>query len=99
MRRIGDNKVIDVNVRILSATNKSISRLADQGLFRRDLVYRLDVLRLFIPPLRDRENDVELLFNCLLKQQCLESGIPPAQLSPTPWPSSTSTPLWAISGS
>lgn len=82
VRRIGDNKVIDVNVRILSATNKSISRLADQGLFRRDLVYRLDVLRLFIPPLRDRENDVELLFNCLLKQQCLESGIPPAQLSP-----------------
>ena len=37
VRRIGENKVIDVNVRIISATNKSISKLSDQGLFRRDL--------------------------------------------------------------
>src|SRR5699024_2402524 len=61
VRRIGDNKVINVNVRIISATNKSISNLVEKGEFRRDLMYRLDVLRLFIPPLRSRENDVEIL--------------------------------------
>lgn len=60
VRRIGDNKVIDVDVRIISATNKSIAKLAQQGKFRRDLMYRLDVLRLFIPPLRERGDDVEL---------------------------------------
>lgn len=73
VRRIGDNKVIDINVRILSATNKSISRLAEQGKFRKDLMYRLDVLRLFIPPLRNRENDVEVLFIHLLKDLCRQN--------------------------
>ena len=69
VRRIGDNKVISVNVRIISATNKSISRLTEQGLFRKDLAYRLDVLRIFLPPLRQRGRDVEVLFLHLLKQQ------------------------------
>lgn len=68
VRRIGDNKVIDLNVRIISATNKSISRMARAGRFRQDLVYRLDVLRLYLPPLRDRENDAELLFKYLLNK-------------------------------
>lgn len=76
VRRIGDNKVIDVKVRIITATNKSIFRLSEQGLFRRDLMYRLDVLRLFLPPLRKRENDVELLFLHLLKTQSCESRLP-----------------------
>ena len=62
VRRIGDDKVINIDVRIISATNKSIQKLAENGEFRRDLVYRLDVLRLFLPPLREREGDVELLF-------------------------------------
>ena len=55
VRRIGDNKVIDIDVRILSATNKSITKLSGEGGFRKDLMYRLDVLRLFLPPLRQRE--------------------------------------------
>ena len=50
VRRIGDNKVISINVRIISATNKSINQLAGKELFRRDLMYRLDVLRIFLPP-------------------------------------------------
>ena len=69
VRRIGDNKVISVNVRIISATNKSVKQLTKQGLFRTDLAYRLDVLRIFLPPLRERGSDVELLFLHLLKQQ------------------------------
>ena len=74
VRRIGDNRVISINVRILSATNKNLQRLADQGLFRWDLIYRLDVLRVFVPPLRQRENDVELLFLHLLQQRSHEMG-------------------------
>ncbi len=61
--------MISVNVRIISATNKSINRLTEQGLFRKDLAYRLDVLRIFLPPLRQRGKDVEILFLHLLKQQ------------------------------
>lgn len=79
IRRIGDNKVISVDVRIISATNKSIHRLAEQGLFRRDLVYRLDVLRIFIPPLRQREQDIQLLFVHLLKQLGREQSRPVPQ--------------------
>lgn len=86
VRRIGDNKVIDVNVRIISATNRSISQMADQGLFRRDLMYRLDVLRLFLPPLRNRENDVELLFLHLLRAQSLQEHIPLPFLAPDTLP-------------
>lgn len=73
VRRIGDNKVIDVNVRVISATNKSLSKLAGMGRFRSDLMYRLDVLRLFLPPLRERENDVELLFLHLLNVHSQET--------------------------
>ncbi|MGL5433894.1 MAG: sigma 54-interacting transcriptional regulator [Lachnospiraceae bacterium] len=75
VRRIGDNRVIDVNVRILAAANKSIFKLSEQGKFRQDLLYRLDVLRLFLPPLRERENDIELLFCHFLKLYSQEAGI------------------------
>lgn len=76
VRRIGDNKVISINVRIISATNKSINRLTEQGLFRKDLAYRLDVLRIFLPPLRQRGADVEILFLHLLKQQGMANQRP-----------------------
>ena len=75
VRRIGDNKVIDIDVRILSATNKSITRLSEEGGFRKDLMYRLDVLRLFLPPLRQRERDVEFLFCHLLGKLCPAMGV------------------------
>lgn len=82
VRRIGDNKVIDVDVRIISATNKSIPKMAEQGTFRRDLMYRLDVLRLFLSPLRKREQDVELLFLHLLKEHCQMEQRPVPVLEP-----------------
>lgn len=80
VRRIGDNKVINVDVRIISATNKSIRKMADAGQFRRDLVYRLDVLRLFLPPLREREADVELLFVNQLQGMARKNGQPPVKI-------------------
>lgn len=62
IRRIGDNRVISIDVRIISACNKNIYDLADKGLFRKDLIYRLDVLKLYIPSLRSRPEDIKELF-------------------------------------
>ncbi len=74
VRRIGDDKVIDVNVRFISSTNVSIRELCQKRKFRNDLMYRLDVLRLFIPPLRERGNDIELLFRSLLERTIERQG-------------------------
>ena len=82
VRRIGDDKVIDVDARIISCTNRSISNLLSQGKFRRDLMYRLDILRLFLPPLRDREGDVELLFCHLLGSLCRQWDIEMPRIDP-----------------
>lgn len=83
VRRIGDNKVISVNVRIISATNRSINQMAEKGDFRKDLMYRLDVLRIFLSPLRQRGKDVELLFLHLLKQQRKTIDSPYPKITPT----------------
>lgn len=66
--RIGDNKIIPVDVRVISATNKSLKSLVDEGKFRLDLLYRLDVLKISIPPLRDRGADIILLAEEFLKK-------------------------------
>lgn len=70
IRRLGSDKVTRVDVRIIAATNKSLTEQVKKGQFRSDLLYRLDVLRLFLPALSERENDVELLFDHLLKLLC-----------------------------
>ncbi|MFJ7726928.1 sigma 54-interacting transcriptional regulator [Neobacillus sp. NPDC097160] len=59
--RIGATKTTKVNVRIISATNKDLSELVKQGKFREDLFYRIHVIQLHIPPLRDRLDDIPLL--------------------------------------
>lgn len=59
--RLGGERVISVDVRILSATNKNLYRLVQEAHFRRDLFFRLNLLPLFIPPLRDRLDDLPLL--------------------------------------
>jgi transcriptional regulator with PAS, ATPase and Fis domain len=61
--RIGATKTTKVNVRIISATNKNLSELVKQGIFREDLYYRIHVINLHIPPLRDRLDDIPLLCN------------------------------------
>ena len=60
--RLGDDSVIPVNIRIIAATNRNLERLVETGEFRKDLLYRLDVLRLNIPPLRFRGKDIILIF-------------------------------------
>lgn len=61
LTRVGDDRVIPVDVRIIAASNKDLIRLVEEGKFREDLYYRLNVLMLKIPPLRERGNDVLLL--------------------------------------
>lgn len=58
IRRVGSEKEIEINVRIISATNEDLFEKAAKGLFRSDLLYRIAVLPLFIPPLRNRKNDI-----------------------------------------
>lgn len=61
--RLGGDKVIPINVRIIAATNENLGKLIDEGLFRKDLYYRISVLNLNIPPLRKRKGDITLLIN------------------------------------
>jgi two-component system response regulator AtoC len=68
IRRVGGTRDIPVGARILSATNKDIEEAVREGRFREDLYYRLNVVRVVVPPLRDRKEDIPLLANFLLEK-------------------------------
>ena len=68
--RLGDDKIIHIDVRIIAATNKDLFQLMEEGTFREDLYYRLDILKLIIPPLRERGGDIILLMNYFFKLYC-----------------------------
>lgn len=72
IRPLGSNKVIKVDVRIICASNKDIKSLVEQGHFREDLFYRLSVMRIYLPPLRERKEDVPLLVEHFLEEACRE---------------------------
>ncbi len=67
-RRIGSNRTLKVDVRVLAATNKDLAEMARTGAFREDLFYRLNVITITIPPLRDRVDDIPDLADCFLKK-------------------------------
>ena len=66
--RVGDHKVRRVHVRVIAATNRDLENAVDQGLFREDLFYRLNVITVHMPPLRRRVQDVPLLINHFLEK-------------------------------
>ncbi|MCW8809280.1 MAG: sigma-54 dependent transcriptional regulator [Rhodanobacter sp.] len=82
VRPIGGRDEIPVDVRILSATHKNLGQLVEQGLFRQDLFYRINVIELRVPPLRERRGDVPLLANFILKSLAGKSGENVGQLLP-----------------
>ena len=59
--RIGGSKSIQVDVRVIAATNRSLQKLVEEGKFREDLFYRLNVIKILLPPLRERPEDIPLL--------------------------------------
>ncbi|NUO08724.1 MAG: sigma-54-dependent Fis family transcriptional regulator [Candidatus Brocadia sp.] len=63
IRRVGDNKPIYLDIRIIVATNKDLDEATKNGSFRKDLFYRLNVIRIHLPPLRERKEDISLLIN------------------------------------
>ena len=79
--RIGDDKILPVDVRVLAATNRPLAELRDGGSFRRDLYYRLSVLTLVVPPLRERPEDVEDLAVRFIAEAARAHGRCPPTLS------------------
>ena len=82
VRPIGGRDEIPVDVRILSATHKNLGQLVEQGQFRQDLFYRINVIELRVPPLRERRGDVPQLSAFILKALAGKSGDSVGQLSP-----------------
>jgi len=82
IRRVGGNKVIKVDVRIISATNQNLRELIRQGRFREDLYYRLNVVTIRLPPLRERKEDIPLLIEYFLKRIAERTGSEPKTLTP-----------------
>ncbi len=73
--RVGGTKVIDTDVRVVAATNKDLEREMEAGRFRQDLYYRLHVIPLTVPPLRERKDDIPLLVRRFLKEFSLKEGV------------------------
>ena len=70
--RIGSNKLVSLDLRVIAATNKDLKELVRRGKFREDLYYRLNVIPIEIPPLRERKGDLELLLNSLIDKYNIE---------------------------
>ena len=74
--RLGDTKVKKADVRIIAATNKHLPTLIQEGSFREDLFYRIHVIPLHIPPLRERKEDIPLLVEALLHKISIKHQLP-----------------------
>jgi two-component system, NtrC family, response regulator AtoC len=81
LERVGSNSPIKVDVRVIAATNKNLRKLVDQGSFREDLYFRLNVVKIEMPPLRDRREDIVLLASRFLKEFAKENDRPLKPLS------------------
>jgi DNA-binding NtrC family response regulator len=79
--RVGGNTTIEVDVRVIAATNRPLEKLVKDGQFREDLYYRLDVVKIELPPLRERTEDIPLLA-AHFAQKYARSGNTPSQITP-----------------
>jgi DNA-binding NtrC family response regulator len=94
IERVGGSKPIDLDVRLVAATNRNLEQMVREGKFRDDLFFRLNVVRLLMPPLRERPEDIPLLMAHFVKLFSEENGVPPLTIEPGalrtlqayPWP-------------
>ncbi len=94
IERVGGSKPIELDVRLVAASNRSLEQLVREGKFREDLFFRLNVVRITLPPLRERAEDVPLLLAHYIKVFSEENGVPPLTVEPGalatlqayPWP-------------
>lgn len=93
IERVGGAETITIDVRLVTATHRSLEKLVAQGTFREDLYYRLNVIKIELPPLRERPEDIVLLANHFIQKYCREAQTPPvidpdamAILLNAPWP-------------
>src|SRR5690606_38481065 len=81
--RVGGRQLIEVDVRVIAATHQALEARVAEGAFRADLLHRLDVVRLEVPPLRERREDIPLLARHFLDEATGQLGLPPKRLANT----------------
>ncbi|MDQ6624264.1 MAG: sigma-54 dependent transcriptional regulator [Verrucomicrobiota bacterium] len=79
--RVGGNQLLKADVRLIAATNKDLATLVREGKFRDDLYFRLNVVHITMPPLRERKEDIPLLVSQFLRHFCKQNEKPPLELS------------------
>jgi DNA-binding NtrC family response regulator len=80
--RVGGNKEILSDFRVICATNRDLKGMVEKGLFREDLFYRLNVVNIYVPPLRERIEDIPLLVEYFIKKYCTSMNRPPVSIDP-----------------
>ncbi|MCF8085865.1 MAG: sigma-54 dependent transcriptional regulator [Desulfohalobiaceae bacterium] len=83
IRPVGSNRSVRVDVRVVATTNQNLEERIARGEFREDLFYRLNVLNVNVPSLRERKEDIPLLVNAFLGQVCGEMGLPELRIDPS----------------
>ena len=80
--RVGGNKEISSDFRVICATNKDLKKMVEEGTFREDLYYRLNVMNIHVPPLRERKDDIPLLVNYFISKYCTSMNKPLLTIEP-----------------